>query len=92
MNEKQVKLLRYFAKHTRDLQLAGAAKVKWDTLDHKKKGKLTKWLKRVIVTMMTVEKAQKARKIEAIKASNKNVLDNFFGVPKLVDQYGKALT
>lgn len=86
MNEKQVKLLRYFVKHTGDLVLAGAVKVRWPTLNHKKKGQLTAWMKRVIVTMLHVSKEQK----KARQAANQKALDSFLGVPKLIDQYGRA--
>ena len=86
MNEKQVKLLRYFAKHSGDIQLAGAAKVMWDTMSHKKKGQLTRWMKKVIVTMMAVADAKKKQQLEA----NKKALENFFP-SGIVDANGKAL-
>lgn len=86
MNERQVKLLRYFAKSTGDLALAGAAKAHWDTLDHRKKGKLTAWMKKVIVTMMAVTAEKKKAKLEG----NKKTLENFFP-SAIVDANGKPL-
>lgn len=86
MNEKQVKLLRYFVKNTGDLALAGAIKARWSTFDHKKKGQLTNWLKHVIVTMMHVAKEKK----QAQYNENKKVLDNFFASP-ILDKHGQPI-
>lgn len=81
MNEKSVKLLRYFAKHTGDIKFAGSIKVRWDTFDHKKKGRLTTWMKRVIVTMMHVAKEQK----RARQAANRKALDSFLGTSTIIN-------
>ena len=66
MNEKQAKLLRYFVKNTgkAQLQMAAAFKMGWPTLNHKKKGKLTKWLKEAIVTGMAVKKQMQEDQIK----------------------------
>ena len=80
MNEKQVKLLRYFIKYTGDIQLAARAKQAWPHLDHKTKGRITKWMKKAIVTLMAIkdEKAKyEARKRAEQKANNLNILKGF---------------
>lgn len=73
MNEKQAKLLRYFVKHSGDLVLAGQLKAKWSELNHRQKGNITTWLKKVIVTMMHVSQEKKRE----LLAHNKKVLDGF---------------
>lgn len=73
MNEKQVKLLRYFVKNTGQMQMAHAFILGFDTLSHKKKGKLTKWLKHATVTAMAIKKAQK----EAQAKANLDTLKGF---------------
>lgn len=70
MNEKQAKLLRYFVKNTGQLKMATAFKIGWKTLNHKKKGKLTTWLKEATVTAMAIKKAQAEQK----KVANLNML------------------
>jgi len=71
MNEKQAKLLRYFERASGDLTTAKAARVGWHTLSHKRKGKLTRWLKKVVVTMLHVKsetkKAQLSKNLEVLK-------------------------
>lgn len=73
MNEKQVKLLRYFVKHSKQLQTAGQIKAMWPYMDHKTKGKTTKFLKKVIVTNMAVQ----AAKAKARAMHNESVLKGF---------------
>lgn len=65
MNEKQVKLLRYFVKNTGQMKMAHAFILGFDTLNHKKKGKLTKWLKHATVTAMEMKKLQKKAQTQA---------------------------
>lgn len=80
MNEKQVKLLRYFRKHTGDHARANQIQSIFDLADHKTKGKITTWLKKVVVTMMAVKKAQDKRKEleKHIRAdSNLKILEGF---------------
>lgn len=65
MNEKQAKLLRYFVKNTDQLKMATAFKIGWSTLNHKKKGKLTKWLKHTTVTAMEMKKLGQQAQLQA---------------------------
>jgi hypothetical protein len=73
MNEKQAKLLRYFVKNTGQLKMATAFKIGWPTLNHKKKGKLTRWLKHSTVIAMQMNKTTK----EIQKAQNLDTLKGF---------------
>lgn len=80
MNEKQVKLLRYFIKYTNDYQVAAGIRRAWSSLDHKARGKLSTWLKKVVVTMMHVSDENKKyqQKIRAAQAArNLEVLKGF---------------
>lgn len=52
MNQKQAKLLRYFAKHGGNPQTVKALQKSFDLADAKTKGKITAFLKTVIVTRM----------------------------------------
>jgi hypothetical protein len=63
MNEKQVKLLRYFVKQSGDIKMAALIKSRWPSFDHKKKGQLTGWLKRVVVTLMSIKEEQKRKTV-----------------------------
>lgn len=65
MNEKQAKLLRYFVKNTGQLKLATAFRIGFDTLNHKKKGKLTRWIKEATVTAMAMREQQKKAQAQA---------------------------
>jgi hypothetical protein len=75
MNEKQAKLLRYFVKNTGQLKMATAFKIGWPTLNHKKKGKLTRWLKNATVTAMEMKKLHKQAQTQA----NLDTLKSFTG-------------
>lgn len=55
MNAKQAKLLRYFEKASGDTVLANKLRLGWPTLTNKRKGQLTTWLKKVVVTMMKIK-------------------------------------
>lgn len=83
MNEKQNKLLRYFVRHTGDVQLALSIFNSWPSLDHKAKAKISGWLKRVVVTMMHV-KDQRLRYEEGRRAAqnlrNMEILKEFTSV------------
>lgn len=73
MNEKQAKLLRYFVKHTGQIKMAAAFKIGFDKLNHKKKGKLTKWLKTTIVTAMALQEHERKQHL----AQNLKTLEGF---------------
>lgn len=73
MNEKQSKLLRYFERWTGDKRQAAAIRKVFDLADHKTKGKITKFLKTVIVTRMAQEKLAK----QAQRERNLQVLAGF---------------
>lgn len=73
MNERQAKLLRYFVKHTGQLKMATVFKMGFDKLNHKKKGKLSKWIKQSIVLSMAVRKEQKKQQL----ATNLDTLKSF---------------
>lgn len=55
MNEKQAKLLRYYLRYTGDLALVKQLESNWSQIPARKKGRITRWLKKVIVTMMHVK-------------------------------------
>lgn len=73
MNEKQVKLLRYLCKETKDFGPAAFIKKNWHMLNHRKKGKLMRQAKKTIVTLMAIKDAQK----KAQAARNTEVLKGF---------------
>lgn len=77
VNEKQAKLLRYFVKNTGQLKMAHAFKIGWPTLNHKKKGKLTKWIETAIVTSMELTKLQKMQQLK----TNLDTLKSFAKEP-----------
>lgn len=80
MNQKQVKLLRYFTKHTGDIQLAARVKDGWPHMTARAKGKVTTWMKKVIVTMMALKNERdkhEAKKKVLMEASNLEVLKGF---------------
>jgi hypothetical protein len=74
VNEKQAKLLRYFSKHTGDIKLAAITQAAWDRMPAKAKGRVTTWMKKVIVTMMAVDKA---KRVEIVR-QNKATLEKMF--------------
>ncbi len=73
MNEKQAKLLRYFVKHTGQLKMAAAFKIGFQKLSHKKKGKLTRWIKQAIVTDIQLKQIHREAKAQA----NRETLKGF---------------
>lgn len=80
MNEKQRKLVRYFVTNTGDRQRAKQIELVFDLADHRTKGKITKWLKGVVVMMLAVKQAKAAKdKIQAQQRLDNNLktLENF---------------
>lgn len=57
MNKKQAKLLRYYEKYTGNLAQAEKIRRVFDQADHKTKGVITTWLKRMVVLAMAAEEA-----------------------------------
>lgn len=73
VNEKQAKLLRYFTKYTGQAKTAHQLRKIWPHMDHKSKGKVSKWLKRLVVINMHVQKHAKTQRA----AQNASVLAGF---------------
>lgn len=73
MNEKQVKLLRYLVKETKDIGPAAFIKKNWHKLNHRQKGKLMRQAKKTIVLLMAIKDAHKKR----VAAANSDVLKGF---------------
>lgn len=73
MNTKQVKLLRYFCKATGDLKLAAGIKQTWPNMTHEKRGKVSSWMKRVIMTLRAVADEDRRKKL----SSNLEILKGF---------------
>lgn len=61
MNKKQAKLLRYYEKYTGNLAQAHKIRKVFDQADHKTKGKITNWLKHMVVMAMAVEQANEKK-------------------------------
>lgn len=80
MNQKQMKLLRYFVKETNNVSLVATVEKAWPNLTHKQRGQISTWLKTRVVTLMAERDAQKHYKMrqEAIQAAqNLEVLKGF---------------
>jgi hypothetical protein len=80
MNEKQAKLMRYFVKHTRDMKLAALTMAAWPHMNHKAKGKITRWMRTVCATMQAIKDERKKRQEQekiARAAANLDVLKGF---------------
>lgn len=73
VSEKQAKLLRYFTKHTGDIQLAARVKNAWPHMTTKARGKISTFMKKTIVTLMAISDERKKRATLA----NLNVLKGF---------------
>lgn len=58
MNEKQAKLIRYFVKATGQAELGAHIKRGWPYTTPKAKGKVTTWMKKMIVTMLELKKVR----------------------------------
>lgn len=71
MNQKQVKLLRYFIRHTKDIQLAASVKAGWPHMTEAQKKKVTVWMRKVVATLAAIKdekaKRQKAANLEVLK-------------------------
>ncbi len=80
MNQKTAKLFRYFVKHSGDAKLAAVLQGAWPFATHKQKGKVTTWMKKVVVSMMAVKDMRKKHE-EMIKhqqvARNMDILKGF---------------
>ncbi len=80
MNAKNAKLVRYFVKQTRDIQMGAKIITQWPYLTHKAKGQISSWMKRVTVALMAVKDSQKrheAQRRAMISARNLDVLKGF---------------
>jgi hypothetical protein len=75
MNEKQAKLVRYFVKHTHDFGVGKSIINSWPRMNAKAKGKVTTWMKKVIVTMMAIKDLDKKREVQAKLARTKSNLE-----------------
>jgi len=80
VNEKQAKLLRYFLKHTGDTKLYKLTRAAWPHMPAKARGKVSTWMKKVIVTMMAIKDARAKQEQQAKLAqmsANMEVLKGF---------------
>jgi len=80
MNEKQAKLIRYFVKHTGDVKLAKMTIAAWPRMHAKARGKVSTWMKKVIVTMMAIRDERKKQEEKAKLAqmtANMEILKGF---------------